>query len=227
MASPSNPVVRVDGIPAISGQASINALLADTLVTANFEGPWVPWMFSKQTSVEVLGTFATLSCQLYTTNQLNPLNSYGITIAGTFTAADVITLTFTTPLGVILATYTVIGGNTATIAAAGLRDFINTSSSFAAQGIQASSAAGLLTVTWPTPPFTRPSAVSPLITVSGASSGSSTETVAVAVGSGGVVQGSAITGLGMTQLAITARWLKARITTLTGGNVSVIAQGIA
>lgn len=234
MAVPTDPIVRVEGLSAISGPASINSTLLDAVSVANYEGVWAPWLFVKQGSLEVSGTFATLSCQLFGTNQINPLNSYAITIAGSFTAADIITLNFTTPLGVLAATYTVSGGDTATVAAAGLKNFINTSSAFSAQGFQASNVAGVLTVTWPTPPFlgagsysTSNPAYSPIVTVTSSVSGSATETVAVAAGSGGSALGSAITASGMTQFTLSARWLKVRITTLTGGNVTAIAQGTA
>lgn len=235
MASPSDPMVRIEGLSAINGPASINAVLLDLVTSAGYEGVWVPWLFTKQGSLEISGTFATLSCQLWGTNAINPLNSYTVTITGSATAADVITLTFVTVPGTITASYTVAGGNTVTQMAAGLVAAVLANQAFAQQGIQATNVAGVVTVTWPSPaPFYGQGAYStnnpgyaPNINLTAAVTGSATESVAIAPGAVGSSLGSAITAAGMTQFTFSSRWLKLRITTLTGGNVSAVAQGTA
>lgn len=254
MASPNDPFLRTEGIAAINGPASINAVLLDGVASANFEGVWVPWLFVKQGSLEITGTATSYTLSLLGTNAVSPLNSYAITIAGSSTAADVITLTFSLPMGTLVAAFTVLGGNTATQNAAGLVAAIGANQAFAAQGIQASNLAGVITVTWPsiTPSSsggaytTSNPGLIQVITVSSSVSGSATETVAVAPGTGGsllptanpstgAITNAAIangtSGFGtlpfMVQFSASARWLKIRVTVLSGGNITAIAQGTA
>lgn len=234
VASPYDSIVRIEGIPSVQGPTSISAVLLDNIAAVPYEGIWVPWLFTKQGSLELSGTISTLSCQLYGSNSLSPLNSYQITVGGTLTIGDVLSAVFTTPSGTVTAVYTTAAGNTTTNMAAGLAAFINTSMSFAALGFTASSAGAVLTVFWPSvapPPVvpytTSSTATAQVVTVATSVVGSATETMTVAAGVGGSALGSAITALGMTQFTYTARWLKIRLTTLTGGSVTAIAQGTA
>jgi hypothetical protein len=236
-ATPYDPLLTVEGIQAVNGPAAINAILLDSVTTANYEGIWVPWQFVKQGSLELSGSMASLSCQLLGTNSRAPLNSYVITFAGTETTDDVVTVNFVTPVSTLTATYRVLASDTSTSVAAGIGAFINTHANFAAYGLQASNVAGVLTVTWPsyTPsaggvPWTTSSPpIAPFISVTSSVSGGATETVAVAPGTGGSLLGSAITALGLTQFTFSSRWLKIRVNTLTGGGavITAIAQGTA
>ena len=236
-ASPYDPLVRIEGLPSISGPASINAMLLDMVSSTPFEGIWVPWLFVKQGSLEVSGSMSTLSLQLYGTNLLYPVNSYTITCGGTANTGNVVQLNFTTPLGVFQAAFTDTTGNTTTQIAQGIVASINTNAVLASFGFQASNLANVVTVTWPSqvptvvlPGYstTTPSVLQ-VVTIATNVTGSATETLAVAAGTTGSAVGSAITSLGMTQFTLSARWLKVRLTTLTGGgaNITAVAQGTA
>lgn len=236
VATPYDPFLRTEGLSAINGPASVNATLLDTVTSANYEGVWLPWLFVKQGSLEISGVFTGLSCQLYGTNAQSPLNSYAVTITGTvLNSGDVVTLTFTTPLGVLTAAYTLGAAATLTTVAAGLAAIINTTLAFAQAGFMAFSLAGVLTVTWLsvvplTGQFTfstsSPGVIQNVI-VGSSVTGSGNEAVAVAPGSGGSALGTAITAAGMTQFTFSSRWLKVRITSLSSGSVTAIAQGTA
>lgn len=235
-ATPYDPFMKIEGLSAINGPASINGTLLNAVTTANYEGVWLPWQFVKQGSLEVSGTFSGLSCQLYGTNIQSPLNSYAITLTGTTrNASDVVTLNFTTPSGVLTAAYTLGAGETLTTIAAALVAVITASAAFAAAGFMASNLAGVITVTWPS---LVPSAVGSFYTtsspgviqnvqVTSSVTGTGNEAVAVAPGAGGSALGAAITAAGMTQFTLSSRWLKVRISTLASGSVTAIAQGTA
>jgi hypothetical protein len=234
VSTPYDPWVKIEGIPAVSGPTSINATLLDTVVTPNYEGIWVPWQFVKQGSLEISGTFATLSCQLIGTNSQNPFNSYVITFGGSATNGDVVTVNFATAVATLVATIPIVTSEATPTMATALAAFINTSAIFATYGFQAVAIASAVTVTWPSfypisigafstsspPP-------APAVLITSSVSGGATETVTVTAGTGGSSMGSAITALGMTQFSLSARWIKIRVTTLTGGNVTAIAQGTA
>lgn len=237
--SPSDPLVRIEGLSAINGPASVNAVLLDSVQTANFEGIWVPWLFVKQGSLEVSGVMSTLSLQLYGTNSLSPTNSYTLTIGGSATNMDVVTIAFNFPgLPAINVPFTVTTGLTNPQIATGVGNAINASATLLAIGVSASVSSNVVTVTWPSSAplnsigqfsSTSSSPVALFLNLSSSVSGSATETVTIAPGVGGSTVGSAITALGMTQFTISARYLKIRITTLTGGGATItaIAQGTA
>lgn len=230
-----DPFVKIEGIPSTNGPTSINAILIDNISTVPYEGIWVPWMYTKQGSLDVFGTFATLSLQLYGTNQTSPMNSWTVTMGGTATNNDVVTLNIATQTGTIAVPITITTAETTTQMAAALAAAVNTNSSCAAQGITASSNAAVMTLSWPSPapaqtmfPYTTSMpAVTPLISLSSSVSGAATETVGIAAGTGGNTIGAAITAASLTQFTASARWLKIRVTTLTGGNLTAIAQGSA
>ncbi len=231
-----DPLYRIEGIPSVQGPTSINAQLLDGVNTANFEGLWVPWLYVKQGSLEISGTFATLSCQLYGTNAISPLNSFTATIGGTITNGDTVSLNFSFPASnLVTITVPVVTAETTAQIAAALVAGINANPTLASYGVQASAPASVITITWPSPsPFpgqgtytTSNPDVAPVLTLTSAVTGGATETVAIAPGVGGSTLGSAITAAGMTQFTFSARWLKIRVTTLTGGNVNAIAQGTA
>lgn len=236
VASPFDPLVRVEGIPAVSGPTSISAILLDAITATPYEGIWVPWLFTKQGSLEVSGSMSTLSLQLFGTNAINPVNSYVITVGGTAATGNVVTFTFITPTGTFTASFTDTTGNTTTQIAAAVVAAINSNSILSSLGFQAANLANVITVTWPSAsppgsfPYTTSSpSIAQVVTMTATASGTASETFAIAAGSGGSSLGSAITAFGMTQFTVSTRWLKVRLTTLTGAsaNVTAIAQGTA
>lgn len=237
MSSPWDPIERIEGMQSVVGPASINVVLADAVASVPYEGIWVPWLYSKFGSVEVYGSMSTLSCQLYSTNRIDPLNSYVVTVGGTLTVGDTLTVGATTPSGVLVATYTTVAGDTTTTMAAGLAAYINQSIAFASLGFTATNNAAVLTVNWPSiappsgmiPYTTSNPAVAQTVTLTTSVSGSATETMTVTCGVDGSTVGSAMTTLGNVVSLPTVRWLKLRVTTLTGSGavIDAIAQGAA
>lgn len=235
-ASPYDPLVRIEGIPAVSGPTSINATLLDNIQATPYEGIWVPWLYTKQGSIEISGSFSSLSASLFGTNSLNPLNSYTITVGGTAATGNTITLTVITPSGTFSVTFNDTTGNTTTQIAAGVVAAIAASTLLSSLGFQATNLANVITLTWPSSPppgsfpyTTSSPPVAQVVTLTVTASGTASETFAVASGVGGSSLIASITALGMTQFSVSARWLKVRLTTLTGGgaNVTAIAQGTA
>lgn len=228
MAVPYDPLVRLESSYDVTTPISISAILADAVQSTPYEGVWVPWSLASSGSVELSGSMSTVSAQLYGTNLISPLNALVVTIGGSATNGDVVSLNFNTPLGVVTATTPIVTSETVTQMAAALAAFINASTAFAALGMSASSVAGALTVTWPVR-FPGNNQVAPVVQVTSSVTGGASETVAVAVGTTGSVMGAAFTTLGLSQISAQARWLKMRISTLTGGGASVtaMAQGTA
>lgn len=237
---PYDPFLRIEGLTAVNGPASINAVLLDSVTSVPYEGVWFPWMFVKQGSLEVSGSMSTLSCQLYGTNAMAPTNSYTITMTGTAATGNNLTTNLILPTGTITAVFADTTGNTTTQIATGVAAAINTAvqASTPMWGIVATSATNVVTITWPAIPPTQGGggfvsqsspAIAPMMAITTAVSGSASETMTLAAGSTGSAVGSAITALSMTQFTVSARFLKVRITTLTGGgaNITATAQGSA
>ena len=180
---------------------------------------------------------STLSLQLYGTNVLNPVNSYTVTCGGVAATGNSLQLNITTPLGTFQVSFADTTGNTTTQMAAGLVAAVNSSMTLLPLGFQASNLANVVTITWPSqvpaPTLAAYTTASPavlqVVTIATAVTGTASETLTVAAGSGGSAVGSAITALGMTQFTLSARWLKVRLTTLTGASATItaIAQGTA
>jgi hypothetical protein len=242
-ATPYDALIRIEGIPAVSGPTSLNAILLDGVSTASYEGIWFPWLFVKQGSLELSGT-STFSLTLWGTNALAPLNSYAFTIAGSTTNLDILQINFATPFGVHQAFYQTVTSDTPTIQAAGLAANINSTPAFAAMGFQASNLAGVLTVSWPSVSpasagqyFTTSSpGIAQVVNVTTAVTGGATETIATAVGVGGSAIAATLaaatsslttmTAPGLYQFTASARWIKVRLTSVTG-NLTAVAQGTA
>lgn len=227
---PRQPILVITS-PPYDAPLDLSALMAQASA-APFEGVWIPVGYAKVASVEVEGTFSGLSVQLIGSNSIEPPdNKSTVTIGGSVTADDVVTLTFTNPLlpaGSTTAHYTVLSGDTTTLIAAGVAAAINANPLLAALGIRGAGALAVVTVAYPsTSPNEAPEGSSPTAPssqnstlITGAVSGAATETVTVANASVGQNVGAALIAKGLTQLAITPRWLKAQIGTLNGGSAT-------
>ncbi|HTI81751.1 MAG TPA: hypothetical protein VL614_14985 [Acetobacteraceae bacterium] len=208
----------------------IGLQLLDNASVATTEGLWLPSRFAKTASVEVSGSMSTMSVSLLGTNQLaEPLNQMTLTIGGTITAGDVVTAKASNgnlPGGSASVSYTVAAGDTTTTIGAALSALMNASQGMTAIGLTAQAAAGVITASFPSifandgtnaSGYATGMGPANITTFSGSVSGAATETVTVAgVTTIGSAVGSAITALGLTQLTVLPRWIRARLTTLTG-----------
>lgn len=212
----------------IDGQL-FNALLGQ----APCESPWMPVSFAKSLSFDLEGSLSTISVQLLGSNsQSDPGNSYSITIGGSATANDVLSLQFQNPNltgGTETVSVTAAGGETTAQLATALAAAINADTKLAALQITASVSGSVITVNYPSaaPPNTAEggSPTAPpnqnTTVITGSVSGSATETITVANASTGASLGSAITAKGMTAVTPLPGWIKAQINTLTGTGASV------
>lgn len=244
-----DPIVMNEPGP-FNGPFSANSPLIDAVSAVPYEGLWVPARFNKESSIEISGAGATaIVAQLYGTNAPAwPMNQYNLTVAGTVTANDIVTTTFTNPLlpaGQQSISYSVQNADTPTTIAAALSAMINANAALAAVQIQASSAAAVVSVSYPSfsyqnlsggqisDPQNIASPSSPMFAnttqMSASKSSGATETLTVTVGTNGTAVGSAITALGLTQLSGVYRWLKLRLTGITGPAgtaISAFLQGV-
>lgn len=123
---------------------------------AALEGPWILLAGAKSLTLELAGSIGggTLSLQLVGTNDpaVAGVNRYTVTIGGTIAVNDTFTATFASP-GLLGGTEAVLitatGTPTPTTAATALAAAINADTNLAALGIQATSAAGVVTVLFP------------------------------------------------------------------------------
>jgi hypothetical protein len=226
--------------PPLGVSMSVQATLLQAVSVAPYEGLWVPFEWVRQATVEVLAGATTPSIDIYATNQDNPSNSYILTVGGTITTNDVITLVFapgnSAPFNVA---YTVVAGDTTTTILAGhIAAAINANASAQALGIAATSNAAVITVTWPSTapsvgvaefqqPSSPPQANTLLITYT---AGGNTETIArtQSTTDGTNLTASHLTGAGLVTLTpFPVRWVKARLTALAGGTATVNIAGVA
>lgn len=215
-----------------NGPFSESAILASAaLGSIPTEGLWSFSGWAKVGSLELAGSMSTLSCQLYGSNQPDPPpNTYTATLAGSpYTSGDTVSLVFGNQnlSGASLTlTYTLGSSESATTVAAALVKLIG-SSALAALGFQASSLAGVITITFPSGAATgsggSPSSPLPSNFTTLTGSASASETVTIAAGTNGSTIGSAITALGLTAVTTLPRWVTARVATLTGTGAAVTA----
>lgn len=206
--------------------------VAPGIKAANFEGVWAPISGAKLATLELYGSMSTLSLQLYGTN--DPLiagdNAYTITIGGTITNGDTLTATFANaslPIGSEAVTIPVVTADTTTTLATKLAAAINADANLLALGFSATSAAAVVTVSFPS--FAPGSgaagngvqANANLTQITISTTGSSTETGTVATTTTGTALGSAIAAFGLTALTVLPAFIKARVTTLTGTNAII------
>lgn len=225
-----------------TGPFDASGTLLDSVTAAPAEGIWLPAQFLKNMSVEVTGSGSGQSVQLYGSNALaEPGNQQTITIGGTVATGDVLTLAFKSAVaGTINVNYTTVGGDTTSTIATALAAAINANATLATDlGVSASAASAVITVSWPSetpaaaadnvPAGFNSSVTQPLpanfLSVTGSTTGS--EIFTIANGSTGTAVGSAITANGVTQFAGNAlRWIKARLTALTSGSVTINFYGV-
>lgn len=205
---------------------SLQTWLLANVTTVPYEGLWLPSNFCQNLSLEVLGTFTTASVQLYGTNAESVINTQTVTLGGSFAQNDVLTLSFTSPTGAPITVSVTLGASpTATTAATQLAAAVNSALPFM---VSASAAAGVITLYYPSwlagDPFQviqNSNVLQNLFTVTGSTTGS--ETFTVTNGTDGSTLGAAITTAGLTQLAVIPRWIKARVTALTGSGAFIYA----
>lgn len=218
------------------GPASYDSVLASFASVG--EGVWVPARFAKQASIEIEGTFSVLSLQLIGSNALNsPPNLYTLTIGGTVTTGDAVTMAFANPnlaAGSESVSYTTIGGDTTATIATALAAAINADAKLQALGIVATVSASVVTVSYPSEgpsgqeggsPTEPPPQNTTIITAT--VGGSATETVTIANASVGASVGAAITAKGVTAIATMTGWIKAVVNTFTGSALTAGYHGVA
>jgi hypothetical protein len=231
------PLIGFDPAP-FNGPYGLRSQLLASATAAPFEGLWTPIAGAKVGSIEVNGTESTIEVDIYATNNpsASPSNTYTVTVGGSATQNDVVGLTFTNPLlpnGSESVSYTVGATPSLTTVAAGLVAAILADTKLQALGFGASNLAGVITITWPSvspqsiaggDPYATPSTpvMGSTTAISTTLSGGATETLTATAGTDGFLL-TKITALGFTLLTMPARFIKARLVTLTGSSPSVNA----
>ena len=213
--------------PAYGGPYGLNAPLFSDIAAAEYEGLWTPLLGVKFATLEINGKMDSLSCQLYGSNVQSPLNGYIVTVAGSAQAGDIPAITFNSPNlpngAPVTVSHTLVSGDSVTTTAAALVALINANLNLAGLGIGASNLNGVITINWPSalPGAGNAGPSGPIkgntlvLSVAVGGSGPST-TLAVTLPTTGIALGSALTALGLTALSLIPRFIKARVTTLTG-----------
>ena len=221
-----------DVFPArLLGPFSLRAVLLSGQSSAPFEGAWVPLVGCLQATLEVSASSgATFSGGLWGTNNPDPVNSYAVTVGGTVTAGDVLTLTFSG--GVLFSpaavSYTVQSSDTTSTIAAQVVAAVAASTAVAAAGISAQASGSVVTITYPsgispTTPSVAPAGNPTMnqslnaIEVSASSTGATTLTVAN--GTSGVSLATLSAG-GMSTITMPISFVKLRLASVSGGSVS-------
>jgi hypothetical protein len=228
----NDPAVAVIS-PRYGAPFDVALQLLDNATVATTEGLWLPSRFVKNGSIEIAGSMSTVSVQILGTNQFSePLNAYTITIGGTVATGHTVTITMANtniPGGTASVSYVTTGTDTATTVAAALAALMAVSPGMVASGVTVSAAAGVITAQYPSI-YPQANTLVPLygfnfgnlVTFSGSSTGAETVTVAGVTTIGSTI-GSAITALGITALTVLPRWIRARMTVLTGGSAFINA----
>jgi hypothetical protein len=210
-----------------NGPFDVAAPLLSGVGAAQVEGLWIDTGFAKVASLEMLVSGApTFEVDIWGSNAVdNPPNEYIVTIAGSATQNDTVTMNFANanvPGGTHGVLYTVPATPTINGVAAGIAAAINADAVLGPLGFQASAVAAVITITYPsvapgiTPSTTSSPGPSNFTLLTDTLSGGATETVAIAVGSNGT-KISSISAAGLTALSILPRWITARLSSLSGG----------
>jgi hypothetical protein len=234
-----DPVAVISPGP-FNGPFEICGHLALAIGTAPFEGIWFPSRWSKYASVELLaaqGTITGVELDLWGSNSVqDPVNTYTVTVGGTVTTGDTLTLTFNNPNlpNNYPVAYTATGTDTVNTIAAALAAAVQADAKLAPLGFLASANGAVVTITFPSAsgglnpwdapsPTTQPPSNATLLTT--AVGGSATESLTVGLGTDGVkMQSLAQIGAFAPVQALT-RWIKGRLVTLTGsGTPQITAQ---
>lgn len=217
--------------------------LVQNVTTAPTEGPWLPCRLFKQMGFTAEGTLTGLTATIWFSNALNcPLNGYTVTIGGTITSGDVVSLTVASSVaGNVTVSHTVASGDTVGTIAAALATALNANAALTAAGYQAAQTGALIALTYPSlrpgaawfgagllsgEPSTAPPVNYTLVT--GAVSGAGTETVTTGIVS---TTGANVLSLSSSSnhavLATPARWVKGKVTALTSGPIEIDLAGVA
>lgn len=230
-----DPVQALTSAP-YAGPFSLDAILADA-VAAKFDGCWIDAGSIHAASLEITGSFSAVSVDFYGSNDLPPPpNGYTVTVGGSVTAADTLTLTIGNRMlegGELDVEYVPVDGDTTATIAAALAALITASPALAALEISAAAGAAVLTLSYPSavPParWQSPSPTLPqpnnATTVVSAVSGGATETLTVATLTNGT-KIATLAALGLTAVTVMSRWIKARISALTGASVTCGYHGV-
>lgn len=232
MAARQTNLVDFNG-PQFGGPYAIHGLALDAIGAAPFDGCWVPMFGAKYATLELTGLMDTLGVDVYGSNSLeDPGNGYTLTLAGSETNGDVVALVISNPNllgGSVTISHTASGGEAVAAIAAALAAGINLNAGLNGIGLKATVAAAVITVRYPSfGPQTgngNPSqaAVANPTTVAYTQGGNS-ETIAIAVLTTGTKLGSTLAAFGLTAVTAVPRWIKARLTTLTGAGANVSAR---
>lgn len=227
--------------PAFGGPYGLQAyLMPPGFAGAFFEGPWVPLAGAKSLALEIAGALGggTLSLQLVGTNDpsVASVNKYTVTFGGSVSNNDSLSAAFSNPNlpnGLETVTVTATGSDTTTTLATAMAAAINADVNLQAVGISASSAAAIVTVSYPSlapesaPPQGPPSQGGTALFANYTSvvvSKTGTTTITAADGSGGTNVGTALAALGLTAIAAPLPlFIKARMTLSGATNPSVTA----
>ncbi len=221
-----------DVFPArLLGPFSLRAVLLSGQSSAPFEGAWVPLVGCLQATLEVTATSGTtFSGSLWGTNNPDPVNSYAVTVGGTVTAGNVLTLTFSG--GVLFSpaavSYTVQSSDTTSTIATQLAAAVAASTAVAVADISAQASGAVVTITYPSGVSPTTPSVAPAgnptmnqslnaIEVSASSTGATTLTVAN--GTSGVSLATLSAG-GMSTITMPISFVKLRLASVSGGSVS-------
>ena len=212
----------------------IGLQLLDHATAAGTEGLWLPTSTAKEGSIEVSGSMSTLSISILGTNQLpEPLNQFTATVGGSATSGNVVTLDAVNsniPGGAASVSYVVSSTDTLAAIAAALAALVNTTNgqaTMASCGITAQAVSTAITLSFPsiwpaanTESYPYGTARSNATVFSGSSNGTETITIAPVTTLGSVI-GGAITALGIYEVPMLPRWMRARLTTLTGSGAFI------
>lgn len=231
----ANQVVEQARSAPYNGPFDLSAVLIDQAVAAGVEGIWIDSGFAKAHSIEMIGS-GTIGVDLYGSNAPDmPPNQYAVTIGGSATQNDVISLIFANQNlagGTRTVAYTVPATPSINGIAAGIATAVNADAALKALGFSASAANAVITISFPSAPLgssfppVSPSApaMSNVTVLTSTLSGGASETVAIVSGTNGTKIGSTINALGLTAISVLPRWLTARLTTLSGGSAVLSAN---
>lgn len=205
-------------------------------------GWWTPWAPLHTASVELSGTFSA-TCQVLLSNAASmPSNGYTITVTGSETTGDTITVNILGPQfqnGALTTVYKVQSGDTtnnllAASLAAAIQAAIKAADSIANEQSLGSPAmlAGAIKVSVSTNVVTiATQQPMPWFNVTTSLSGGATESLAVAQyddGSGQTVTGlSALSSAGLTQFNAVGSWIKGKVSAYTSGNPTLIVTAVS
>lgn len=230
---PVRPIIDYASAP-FNGPFALSSIMLDGVTAALFEGVWIPVSFAKSGSFEFLlgGTGPSGTVQIWGTNQPNPVNTYTVTIGGSETDGDTLTLTFKAPgMPAQAINVTTAGGEGLPAIATAFATAINANATLGGQGLGVSAVAvgAVITINWPSispnQPIsgpTQPGSPPPqnVLSLAASKSGGASETLTIALGTDGTELAS-LTANGISSpptIPFPIGFVKARLTALAGTN---------